>query len=235
MLYNNENGTMIEYEVIINHEKLKQIREQIISDCSFIIKRKKIASMSFGWAYYGETVKNIKRGKVFFEYSEDPDKSIYEYTYDDYIFPEIIKKIDKVLGGDEQQIQYLFETSDLSNIDIDINKYHDVEHLKKIKRLIEEYIKNNNIKLFEDAQELMNKYEWAVVCNPKKSVKEYYSKLQECFIFEKRREITAADFLNIKNLFGEDYPNKLNMILRYDKDDDDSIKNPYVKNILSNT
>jgi len=27
MLYNNENDTMIEYEVIINYEKLKQIRE----------------------------------------------------------------------------------------------------------------------------------------------------------------------------------------------------------------
>lgn len=191
--------------------------------------------MSFEWAYYGETLKNIKRGKVFSEYSEDPDLSIYEYTYDEYIFPEIIKKIDEVLDGDEQQIQYLFETSDLSNLDIDINKYHDVEQLKKIKRLIEEYIKNNNIKLFEDAQELMNKYEWAVVSNPKKSVKEYYSELQECFTFKKQREITTNDLVNIKNLFGEDYPEKLSMILKYDKDDNDSIKNPYVKKILPNT
>lgn len=47
MLYNNENDTMIEYEVIINYEKLKQIREQIINDCSFIIKRKKIKGMFF--------------------------------------------------------------------------------------------------------------------------------------------------------------------------------------------
>ncbi|MCI9434194.1 MAG: hypothetical protein HFI86_02800 [Bacilli bacterium] len=191
--------------------------------------------MSFEWAYYGETLKNIKRGKVFSEYSEDPDLSIYEYTYDEYIFPEIIRIIDEVLDGDEQQIQYLFETSDLSNLDIDINKYHDVEQLKKIKRFIEEYIKNNDKNSFESAKKLIEEYEWAKVIKPKKSVKEYYSELQKCFVFNKRRKITSKDLAYIKSLFGEDYREKLNMMLNYDKNDNDSIKNPYVKKILPNT
>ncbi len=52
-----------------------------------------------------------------------PDTNYYEYTYDKYYFPNIIKIIDDILSGNEDQIESLFSEEDLK---YDINNYRDI-------------------------------------------------------------------------------------------------------------
>lgn len=231
-MYINDNGNIAEYKVIIDYKKLKLIRKQIIDNCSVIVKRKENHAQGFEEQDFNENIRNIKRGnlvRVNSPKSDSADINIYEYTYDKYIFPDIINIIDEIQKGNEQKIQFLFSTNDLQN---DINKYRDIESLEKVVELVEEYIKIADDNLLKKIKSLIMDYESVSVYNPKNSIKDYYLELQNCFVFEKQRMITTDDIVKLKNLFGDDYLGKLGMILNYDKNVDDRITNPYVKKML---
>lgn len=193
MSCNNENDAMPKCEIIINYEKLKNIREEIITNCSVIVKHKEEYTECFEKQKFGEDIKHIKRGNLVRISIAGID--IYEYTYDKYIFPEIINIIDEILKGNEQKIQFLFSTDDLET---DINKYRDIECLEKLVELIEEYIKIADEYLLKEIKSLVMNYGSIEMKKPRKSIKEYYHGLQECFAFKEQKDINRDSLVNTK-------------------------------------
>lgn len=191
---NEVNGAMPEGEIIIDYEKLEKVREEIINNCSVVLKHKLNCSSDLENRRHIGTIKNITRGK-FVECKPGRDGSadinIYEYTYDEYISPNIIKIIDEIISGNEQKIQSLFNTDDL---DTNINGYRDIDGLRAVIKLIEKFIRINDKAILEEAKYLIMKYEYVEVINPKSSVKEYYLELQECF----SRNTSLDDLSDVK-------------------------------------
>lgn len=193
MEYSNEDTTKTQREVNIDFEKLKKIRAEIIDNCTIILNYKKNYSDCFEKQNFGEDIRNIKRGNLVRISSSG--MSVYEYTYEKYVFPEIINIIDEILKGNEQKIQSLFGTNDLET---DINKYRDIESLKKIIELVEKYIKIADEYLLKEIKSLVMDYGSIEIKKPKKSIKEYYPELKECFTSIEQKDINSDSFVNIK-------------------------------------
>lgn len=190
---NEVNGAMPEGEIIIDYEKLEKVREEIINNCSVILNYKENYTDCFEKQNFGEDIRNIKRGNLV--RISSAGISVYEYTYDKYVFPEIINVIDEILKGNEQKIQSLFDTNDLET---DTNKYRDIESLEKIIEMVEKYIKIADEYLLKKIKSLIMDCGSIEVKRPKKSITEYYQSLQECFDFEDKKDINRDSPVNTK-------------------------------------
>ena len=159
-----------------------------------------------------------------------PDTDYYEYTYDKYYIPNIIKIIDNILSGNEEQIESLFSEEDLQ---YDINSYRDIKTLEKIEKLLKEYKKNNSKSKLQEAKSMLNAFEHIETEKPKKSIKDYYSQLQKCFEFQKVTDYNQDGINELQKLFGDEWQTKVKEALKHDDCMNSSIQNPYVKQLMS--
>lgn len=232
MIYKYEEGILEEYKVIINFEKLKKIREEIIYNCSIVKPCTGVFSdfLPFSEAEK-ETMKHFNQKNLSYVQENNgwPDTYYYEYTYDKYYFPKIIKLIDEILKGNESIIDDLFETEDLK---YDINEYKDNKTLKEVIDLINDYSKTNNKQTLIHATTLLNQYKHTEIIKPIKSIKEYYYELSNCFKFEKTNSDNYEELNRLKEVLGKDWQIKINKLLNSDTNIKASVKNQYIKKLM---
>lgn len=232
MLYKRENNCLETYEVKIDTNKLKMLREEIIDNCSIIEScRGVFATVGPICNKEKYIIKNFVQEKLAYiqENMGWPDTSYYEYSYDKYYFPEIIKIIDDILNGNEEQIELLFETEDLI---YDINEFRKVDDLYKMHDLIDLYIKTNDKKILDLLKVNISKFNHVEIIKPLKSIKEYYDSLKSCFEFEKINTKDLNELELVQNLFGEDWKTKLNEFLILDSNISNSVNNQYIKKFM---
>lgn len=231
MLYKYENGVLIEYQVTIDSKKLKKIREEIIENCSIIEHCSGVFAHFFPNSNNEVIIKNMEIGKLHHvqENMGWPDTNYYEYTYDKYYFPNIINIIDDILNGKEEQIDYLFTTDDLS---YDVNNYRDISPLNEINNLLNEYIKTHDEKTLSKAKLKLDTFKHIDINKQKRSIKDYYVELQQCFKFERSNNYEQSGINELKKIFGEDWQIKVKEILNQDSNINLSVKNPYIKKLM---
>lgn len=186
MIYFKKNNEYIEkYEVTFDKEKVEELKERIIWDCS------KIKHVSF-CSDYGAGIKDRRLVKNFSsvlvgekEYWEET-RSVYRYTFDQYVPSELVNYIDGLLNGFS------------SSIDMILN--YDFKNDKSIDELIEEaMIRFNSInpeKVYDKQEQLKyidNLLESKKVGANQKDIRPYYQELIGLIHFELIDKINIAD------------------------------------------
>lgn len=231
MLYRCEKNCLEIYEVKIDANKLEQIREEIIDNCS-IVEHCQGVFATVGPFCHNEKyiVKNIVQEKLAYiqENMGWPDTSYYEYSYDKYYFPKIVKIIDDILNEKEENIGLLFETEDLN---YDINEYRNLDDLYKLYELIDSYIKTNDKNILDLIKSIINSFKHVEMQKPFKSIKDYYDSLKNCFELKKTDIKDLSELNLIKSLFGEQWQAKLIEVLTLDSNISNSINIQYIKKL----
>lgn len=157
------------------------------------------------------------------------DTTYYEYTYDKYYFPNIINIIDEILNDQEDQINFLFTTDDLS---YDVNNYCDSPSLNEIKNILDEYIKTYDKKKLESAKMKLDIFKHRDIQKQNKSIKDYYFDLQNCFEFQKITDYNKDEINKLQNIFGDEWQKKVKKILKLNDCVNSSTNDSYVKQIM---
>lgn len=240
MIYEYENGVLIEYQICTNMKKLREISNIIIENCSAIKHclvfisndSKDINSLITSMNQKGKSlIKNVKKS------FEKSDESYDAYTYDEYIFPEIINIIERIIvHGEVSLIKDLFNTSDVSLEEGDIIKYKSSYLLEAIDALTKVFISKGDSDTLVKAKKLLEQTNFCELTLPKGSIKDYYGELQMCFELEILRKIPSEriqELNEIKIKYGADWYDevisKLNSLRFLEKNIDASVDHQFIK------
>lgn len=219
---------IVKYSVMIDEEKLKKIRWEIIDKCSLIIhKCYKTTHRPNEYDY--EHIRNYKEkwlGVIEYNdfYSMPEDQYLVEYDY--YQHPSIVSLIDCLLEGNINVIEEITKLQDY-NIQSEIEK-EELELLKEQNEIINNL---NNIQIDKRSKqiELLNLNQIKLQNFKKKKelninqVSEiiYCSKVLECISLTKIDAIDINKILLIKQFFSysaeKNYDIEVNKILKMSK------------------
>lgn len=199
MYFKKNNEYLEKYEVSYDKEKIEELKERIIWDCS------KIKHVSF-CSDYGAGIKDESLVKNFSsvlvgekEYWEET-RSIYRYTFDQYVPSELVKYIDGLLNGFSSSIDMIFN--------------YDFKNDKSIDELIEEaMIKFNSIdpeKVYDKQQQLKyidNLLESKKVGANQKDIRPYYQELIGLIHFKLIDKILINDINRVYSFLEAEQPN----------------------------
>lgn len=231
MLYKYEGEFLLSFDVDINYNKLKKVREDIIENCSVIKKCEGVFSDEYFYK------KNKQNRKNFFKKELDhveknhwcPDIYYYKYEYDEYCLPEIINVIDDILNGNEERINDLFSTEDIK---FDINDYRDNKALSDVINLINDYKITNNEISINRAKYILRNFNHIKLEDKQKSVKDYYPELIKCFSFTKKSSISNLEFEKLKSFLGDEWIEKMTNFFDYQENSEKLVTNQYVKKLM---
>lgn len=218
MFYYNTDGEYIfRYKVEIDLEKIKQLREEIISKCS-VVEHRNYESINVPKTEDFKYIKNYKQTKIGEKpaidiYSEDQD--IYSFDYDYYNYPVLVLLIDKLLLGDTTVIDDIKNPKefDVEDIDFVISEY---------KNMIKELNEENDIfitvnKLNSKLKRLETYKQNKPLNKDRISVKKYYPKVFECIKLQLDYKIKLDLYLEMQNkieILGDD---NLKKVLKLNK------------------
>ena len=206
MIYFKKNNEYLEkYEVTYDKEKVEQLKERIIFECSRIEHRQ--YSSDYGSGIRDEKlVKNFRAVKVGEKEYWEETRDIYRYTYDEYVPSDLVNYIDGLLNNVPSSIDNIFN--------------YDFKNDKSIDEVINEaMITFNNIdpeKLFQKQQQLKyidNLLESKRVNNAQKDIRPYYKELITLINFELIDKILINDIDRVYSFLEESQfePEKVNV------------------------
>ena len=207
MIYFRKNNDLIEkYNVNFDKSKIKNLRQEIIDNCSFIEHIE--FESDYSPRFIDESLiknfyyKNTGEKKEYFEETRD----IYFYSYDEYKPPYLIKLIDKLLNNEENVLRQIFsyDTSIKTGID-EINN--------KIKKLNTEF---NKIDIYniEDKKNKLNEIEELVKLKKlnknQKNIENYYNELITLIDIKLVDKISVSELKRIESFLEINLNNKIN-------------------------
>lgn len=173
-----------EYMFVFDLEGLKIIKESIIDNCSVIrhcaekFDERTVESDIRRIQYvHRSRIKNIVRDDKVNTYIGMGEFYIYDYAYDEYVYPLIIDIIDCIIQNKEVGGSHLYHF--LNPKDIEYNAYKDIKYIQS---LLNEYMGTHDKDKLDEAKSLMEKQCYFELEKPKKSVKDYFEELRRCFI-----------------------------------------------------
>lgn len=169
MIYFEKNDKEIKkYEVQFDRKKVKEIREEIIDKCS-LIEHKEYES---DYAPYDYTyIKNFAEPVAVGEMEYDTEiRTVYLYSYDLIIPPQLVKLIDRLLNGSESALDDIknYNTSTIDELGKQIKKKSE-----EFDRISNEDIKER-IKKLKEIDALLSKQKLNINCQP---IEPYYNRL----------------------------------------------------------
>lgn len=193
MLYFKQNEDKIEkYEVTFDKEKIQQLNQEIIDNCSFI-EHNEFESDYCPRFTDRSLIKNFKsimtsETKEYFEETRD----IYKYIYDEYKPPYLVTLVKNLLAGDKKAIDQIlnYDTKEIITIDDKINRVNqklistsptDIKTKKELLERLEELLKTKE----------KNKNQ--------KSINTYYDKLISLINFDLVDSISISELNKIEN------------------------------------
>lgn len=196
MIYFKKNNEYLEkYEVTYDKEKVEQLKERIVFECSRIEHRQYTSD-------YGSYIRDEKLVKNFkavlvgkHEYWEET-RNVYKYTYDEYVPSDLVKYIDELLNDFPSSIDKIFN--------------YDFKNDKTIDDLINEaMIKFNNMNQEDviDKQQhlkyLDNLLESKRINSTQKDIRPYYQELIPLIGFELVDKILIDDINRVYSFLNE--------------------------------
>ncbi len=224
--YEDKNTEFVQYKVSVDIEKLRNVAYEIIENCSFIKHvegefrgsqlPRQYTLMDF--MRYRNLQKEWLRKEPNYldiEYIEGY-YDIYRLSYDEYVFPTIVEKIEIILKECENNntnaidgklassiLDYEEETQTSSPI---------LEIKKKIKSLQGNSLEN--LKLFtknlEEIKQLRESYERNKYQQP---ITSYFKKVKECFLLEPCYSANIVTLINSYTFLDQEVKEKLDCVL----------------------
>lgn len=221
--YEEKENEFVQYKVSVNVEKLRNVEYEIIEHCSLIkhiegeFRGSQIPSQYTVidlLRYRNLQTKLIRKEPDFdLEYNRPNYYDIYKLSYDEYVFPSIIEKIEEVLRtcSDTNEIngtiagailEYEEETK-ISNPILEIKE--------KIKMLQESSLQDTKqfVRNLEETKELTKSYE----LNKQQPVTDYLEKVKDCFLLEPKFSIHIVDLINSYPFLDQEVKKKLDKVL----------------------
>lgn len=168
------------YQVSYDEELIKKLRKEIINNCS-LIEHCEYDSTCEPCLLYGNSQADdccIKNYSEYFSHVREsrdslqyPDQDIYHYSYDKYIYPQLVLYIDEFLGGN---VQIIGTAPKISNVGVKLKK--------RIDKLSKELDSIDNLEIKqkqEKLEELKKVVEQAKLNENQKSTAEYLEKFNE--------------------------------------------------------
>ena len=202
MIYKRNKNLIEKYEVIIDKEQIEEIRLEIINNCSYIEHHEYQTTLPYKYDKDPLKYRNYHFKQLGWrEFRDGPDEMEYLVSYDEYIFPDIIKDIDQLLNGNETVIDKL---NNYKEKKINFNKKIE----EKSKEL--DQIDNLNIKakkkVLEELEELLKKKD---LHKDKNNIEYYLPKLRNCI---KLKLIDTINYDEVKKV-DDFYSNTLSLKL----------------------
>jgi len=167
-----EDGTITKWDITFDEDDLKEIREEVINNCSKITHFDKVDRLISIPEIDGVIIKNYFAEKVDYD-----TRFLYHITYDEYKYPRLVTLIDSLLSGDltvineietpvetrEYEYVNMIESLDteidsIDNYDVD-RKIRKLEQLKKVISESESNKKENPLsKYYEITGSVINMY-----------------------------------------------------------------------------
>lgn len=224
------NNCLDRYEITYNEEELNKLRLEVINECSKIehnhfratrgiYPNRNINDKDYDLKYRNYTEKYIGMSESRDEL-QYPSDAMYEYDYDNYIFPHLVMIIDEIKNGKISYVKELFD---------DKKRYDGKSYSDRIDELSEkiDLIDNKNvdlkIKKLEELKELINE---SKSNKNKKDIYEYYKKVRDLMNINYIESINLDTVNLVNNFFSE----KLEYEKYIDKDCDNILKY-YKRNI----
>lgn len=208
-LFKIEDDKIKKYQVSFLEEELQNIKLEIINNCSEIVPRK----------YTGTTckddflkVRNLRR--VYIGRSESRDElqylseDLYEFSYDEYIFPKLVENIDALLNLDINAVNEIF-TPTVADQSISTR----IELLKREIDQIDNLEVERKIDKLKELKQLTILLE---INKNQKPVSEYYSKVQKLITMDLVDSIELKE-LNRINEFFDDNLSKVKELVKKSK------------------
>ena len=125
--------------VTIDIDNLKNVREEVINNCSGIIHHEHVCNISeIENRLVGIDYKNLEKEKI--------DDVTYKIIYDEYKYPRLVELIDKLLSGDSSVISEIaspketnqnYYDENIEKLNDEINTINNFSTDVKIRKLIE--------------------------------------------------------------------------------------------------
>lgn len=175
-----------DYMITFDIEKLKIVREIIIDNCSIIKHCKEQfnvmnidSDIKNIQRFHRSRIKNVKKNDKISRYKGIRIPFIYNYTYDEYIYPLIVSIIDCIIQNKEISVSHMYHFFKPKDIDIEnYNAYKDIEYVQS---LLDEYKETSDEKKLNEVKVLMDQQCHFELEKPQKSIKDYSDELKNCF------------------------------------------------------
>lgn len=212
MYFYNIEGTMIvKYEVKLNYPKLKELKKEIIDNCSLIEHKTEESTNSLILfdSVYMRNYRSIKTNKKDFK----TKKNIYSISYDLYNPPYLITLINELLKENFSIIteilnykeNFSIEESEIKNRYNELlNELYDPDYVKIYKNPVQEEEDKNRIILLRELEELLTNYQNKKVENSKKNnVESYRIKVLNCIKLKEIKKYPIEMLIELQDFFDE--------------------------------
>lgn len=197
--YKKEDIQVYKYNVTFDKEKIIELRNEIIDNCSEVIHRETKNTFAPTSKIGVMEIRNLNKKKIDIISKNDyyPDEILYQYTYDEYVYPYLITIIDNLLIGNAKYIDEL----SIKNIDREKLPIKDaielaITEIKYIHKGEDSEIINKKL---EELETLLIKK--ITINNSEKSLLEYYDRVYKLFNFEYVDSMSIEKFRSVMYFF----------------------------------
>ena len=219
--YNIEETMIVKYEVELNYIKLKELKKEIINNCSLIIHKEEESTNSIILfdTVYMRNYRSIKTNKKDFK----TKKSIHLVSYDLYSPPYLVILINELLKENFSVINEIMNYKENFSIEEPeirerynelVNELYDPDYVKIYKNPVQEEEDKNRIILLKELEELLTNYQNKKIENSEKTnVDKYRLKVLECIRLKKINSMPIEALTMIQTFFDESKEKTLNKTL----------------------
>ena len=193
--YEYNNGRIDKFLVNIDEEKLENLRNEIINNCSEIIHRDITGIKGPNYFDYLK-IRNYSEKRIGVkENSFYADEIVYRFTYDEYIYPYLILLIEKLKQGETRVI------GEIRNPDLSKEKTSYDQRIIELSKELDNIDNLNIIEKRNKLDELEKLIEIAKLNENQKSVYIYYLKVQQLIALELVDSINISEISKVINFF----------------------------------
>ncbi len=200
-----ENKYVVKYKISLDEIRLKNLRREIIENCSTIIHKKYETCNPPKDRYNYEKIRNYNQKKIgeyeYRDYLDYDDIYLVEYFY--YEHPTLVTLIEELLNGNTSVI------NEIKNPKLETINEEEII-LNEQKEIIELLNNNKNnditkqLNLLKENQKKLEDYKKRKELNQNQiSSKKYYKEVFNCIMFEVVKKIELKKLIEIQNFLLE--------------------------------
>lgn len=188
--------SITKYEVTYDTEAIRTLRTEIINSCSLVVYRELESTIGPDQSDPLK-IRNLHKGpKVGIrEQTDGEDTPIYLFTYYEYVFPNIISSIDKLLSGDISALDEIFSPK------IEENNRNINDEIRKLSSEIDKIPNTEINKKIGKLKELESLIKLSKLNENQKSTAKYYEILRDLINFKLVSSIATKDLDRVLNFF----------------------------------
>ena len=200
IIYVKEKENINKYNVEFDSDELSKLRIESINNCSTIIHHEENSV----WGPSDRDIlkiRNLERSSKpvgVHEYNDAADENVYHYSYDEYVYPQLVDIIDGLLFGDIRALNMLY-----NDVVLDAKDYDGYIRMA-LKRF-------ENADSIEEKKSILNKInecleEKSLNAN-RKPIDEYYTKVKNLISYLFIDSIKVSDIQSVMIFFDNDLSN----------------------------